>query len=306
MHIESFSYVSPGNPEKPCEDIVLLMPEHRCYAVFDGASSISSESDSILPRGISGGLMAAVAARRGFEAAIKSGSTLQDAANQACKHIRMVMDRFYRDNSLALPLTDPEYFWSCAVAAVQVNTWGYTILQVGDSCVVPFDIGDTFFPNCNHDFHELITINRLLREDPNLTLSMAVACCREPMLRRRAMMNYPGGTGYGALAPNGVNSPYCWTAERQYGIYGARFPHHIALLTDGMHLRHPGEELTTKDSYKKSFDVLERALRRGHKHNALRRLSEAVRVQERRDPEGIKIPRFKRHDDQAGILLQIT
>lgn len=298
MYIKSQSYVSPGNPERPCEDIVLLMPEHGCYAVFDGASSLAT--DPSLHSGVTGGLLAAIHSRKAFEMCISDGGSLLEAAQQACNAINAAMDTSYAHIGNAKP-DDPRWYWSCAVAAIQVHGDSYTALQIGDSCVVSFAHGDAIFPDCNHDAEELREIHALIREDPTIPLNVAVERCSNIMKDRRATMNHPSGEGYGVLAPNGVVSHYCKTHTERLGASST-----FALLTDGLHLRYPGETLSTRDSYVNSLEVLSCALARGKRDVALRQLGEAVREQERLDPRGVGVPRFKCHDDQAGILLEIS
>lgn len=269
LHFKSESITSKGSG-KMNEDAVLKVPTLGVFGIFDGATSLSPYTDS---KGRTGGYIAADTARESFGSCTPPFEQMLSTANDA---IYEYMRRAGVDTS------DKVNLWATSAAVVRLHNDSFEWICVSDSLVLTINNDGThrILPNSyDHDSEVLSLMKKLAREgDPNPRLHVI-----KELRDLRRQMNKT----YGFIAGE-------HTVEFIFdGKESLENVSDILIFSDGMFppKANPLDEIDTE------------AIVREYKKGGLKGWLDYVRKIEDTDPDLLKYPRFKQHDDASAIAI---
>jgi serine/threonine protein phosphatase PrpC len=242
------------------------------FAVFDGATAILNNY-----KGPDGTTTAGLAAEIAKNAFAKEDKPLKELALVATKTIRKAMEEKETD------LSDKAKLWSTTVAAIQLKESTFEWIQIGDSPILIIYKDEShkiLFEEYDHDKELLTKWSKLAKEGEKEMFKILKEECAQ--LRRQANVTY----GF-------LNGEDDLKEFIECGEEPLENIQHILLLTDG--LIYPKENLQNKDDFK---PIVEAFLKGG-----INNIKKTVRDIENNDPECVKYPRFKKHDDATVIAI---
>lgn len=246
------------------EDCLVL--DRDTYGVFDGATSLDG---GCFEGGASGGSMASSIAGQVFACSDRPLVRLAAEANDA---IADAMTRCRIDVSRRCGL------WSTSAAVVRLTDEGIEWFRTGDAQIVFVDDSGGFTVADGRDDHDYPTL-RMIKEKGRFHPDV------QDLIRTvRLGMN----RDYGVL--NGEREAEDFFLS---GVQPARGVRTVLLFTDGLDI--PDETPQRRKDYSHLVDL---ARARG-----LHGLRDHVRGLQSADPDMVRFPRFKRHDDMAAIAL---
>jgi hypothetical protein len=246
------------------EDCLVL--DRDTYGVFDGATSLDG---GCFEGGASGGAMASTIAGQVFA---RSDRPLVGLAAEANDAIAGGMTRCRIDVSRRCGL------WSTSAAVVRLTDGGIEWFRTGDAQIIFVDDsgGFTVAGGCDdHDYPTLCMIKEKGRFHPDV----------HDLIRTvRLGMN----RDYGVLNGEPEAEDFFLSGLRPTG--GLRT---VLLFTDGLDIPH--ETPQRRKDYSRLIDLA--------RAKGLQGLRDHVRGLESADPDIMRYPRFKRHDDMAAVAL---
>jgi serine/threonine protein phosphatase PrpC len=269
------------------EDEILIDDKNNTYAVFDGLGSLIKYRDK---DGRTGGRIAAEIARDTL--AGNSGS-LRDAALTANKRIRKAMEA-----ELDIDFNDTDNkpnFWSTFLVAVRWHEDTETVdyLRIGD-CLILAILRDgspklmTRYPN-----HDLETMRRWRKlADKGLGYGEIRQELKDQIDDVRKRVNDKTfHLTYGALNGEDTVEDFLETGVINIQEEGIDT---LLIFTDGYRI--PRKSVDDEEDWNLFVDKYQK--------HGLKGLLEYIRELENNDPECLKFPRFKKHDDSAAIALK--
>lgn len=258
------------------EDTILVERALKRFGVFDGVSSLTSYMDE---HGKTGGFIASHTAAEIFRQNTNPGlKTLFKEANHA-------IEALYE--TAGIDTSDAIHRFGTTVAAVQI--WDDTVemLQCADSVVITIDKqGRAHVPLDYHDqdLPAMLEWQRLIRS--GVPLDDVAARIRPMTIDTRRQVNVTFGTLNGD--PRAENFAL-------HTVLPRRNIAHILLLTDGMYI--PKENPAAAENWQQYADI--------YLHGGLDELFATVRSMEASDPDCIRYPRYKLHDDASGVAIAL-
>jgi len=254
------------------EDALLCAPP--LYAVFDGASCLCGN----MYKGASGAWWAANTARSVFADTRYADMPLNQLAMRANRAVGAAMEQHGVDTGDSLRV------WSASMAAFRVREDVLEYVQIGDSLILCITDKGCFLPAPyhNHD-RETLCRWRTLAEQGVRNLRIAL---HDHICAVRQGMNRT----YGVL--NGDDRAQDFLHWGTVPLHGVR---HVLAFTDGLHLPSESPQDTT------DFSALAALVSRQGLHG----LHAAVRHAECGDPQCLRYPRFKTHDDIAAVAVTL-
>ena len=259
-----------GGSGKLNEDRLLV--RKNLFAVFDGASSLTSNSW----QGKTGAWWASQCASRAIAATEASLYRSFNQANQAIAE-KMTVAGINQKQRLNL--------WSCTGAAIRLYDTNLEYAQIGDALIICIRHDGSYFlpvPYYNHD-RETLAAWKILAMNGCSNIRSALV---DQIANTRLQMNRTFGVLNGELEM--VNFLNCGTislAEVQS----------ILLFTDGLHW--PSENPSQKEDFS---DMVS-----SYQDSGLYRLHQNIRAIEKSDPQCVRYPRFKQHDDIAAVAITL-
>jgi serine/threonine protein phosphatase PrpC len=251
-----------------------LLITDTTFGVFDGATGLWPTA----PGARTGGQRAADLVRRTVDA---HQGDLKGALLKANQHLRdaMVAEGVDLNNKLQL--------WSTTAAMVRISNDVCEWAQVGDSPVVfLYKDGtlDIFVEPVDHDQEWLVVWKKFADEGKRELKTNPQMRALLEQVRRKMNIDYGGISG----------------EEFERFICCGEVPlsrvDTILIFTDGLRILEPDAS--------RFSDI--KSIIRLFKEGGLRRVHAEVRSIEARDPECIRFPRYKQHDDIAAIALSWT
>ncbi|WP_027182903.1 protein phosphatase 2C domain-containing protein [Desulfovibrio inopinatus] len=268
MHVESLIEHGSGVMN---EDVLVM--ENNLFGVFDGATSLTSET---YEHGLTGGFLASHRVAEEFR---KNDGTLVELAERANQALRQDM----LDRQVAL--NDKGNLWSTSAAVVRVQGDSLEWAQIGDCRI--FCIHDTGKSEllCEPIDQDAETL-RLWRDVCHETDAPIRVAIHQQILKVRSRMN----VDYGVF--NGEPEAMRFLRSGKHDLNGIK---HILLFTDGLLL--PDATPWLRRDFCEHIDLFRKAGLKGV-HNHIRSV-EATDI-------GCRIyPRFKTHDDIAAIAIHM-
>jgi serine/threonine protein phosphatase PrpC len=256
------------------EDAVLINEKRGLFGVFDGASSLNS---FVSPDGKTGAYIASHIAADTF---LQSNKNLTESLETADLNI----DRAHQE--LGVDTSDSVNRFSTTVAAIKVKNNQVELLQVGDSVIiVVYKDGHAEVPLGYHDHDiELMRKWRRLADEGKTNIRQIIA--EDVILLRRS-----SNVGYGTLNGDGNSNKFMETSSIDISNLAS-----IIIITDGMFI--PKADPEGEDDWNYYAEI--------YKEGGLEKIYQTVRERERSDPELVKYPRYKLHDDASGIAVEFT
>ncbi len=255
------------------EDDFLITEEKGLYAVFDGATSLVPY---VSAGGKTGGRIATDIAKDVFS----SGSRrLYDLALAANRKIGQAME------AAGINTSEKEALWSVSAAAVAVDEKSVEHFGIGDCLVLAVLKGGGYELLTPHHDHDLETMK--------LWKANAVRCATRDDIygsvkdklvevRRGANINY------GTLNGDPEAKKFF-----RHGTYPLKNLESLILFTDGLFI--PKEDPESPEDWDLFADI--------YRESGLEGVLKYVRAIEDSDPECLRYPRFKQHDDIAAVEL---
>lgn len=243
-----------------------LLMEGNIFGVFDGATSLNAE---LFEKGKTGGALASAIAAQTFS---RNHQPLTELAKEANEAIRTQMEHNRVDCS------NRDSLWCVSAAAVRVEEQHIEWFQSGDAHIVFMHPDKTFslaFHRPDHDCETLQLIKQLGRSHPDVT---------DKITSVRLNMN----RDYGVL--NGEDEAMDFFRS---GSVPKDKVEAVLLFTDGLHI-----PCATPNPMPDFTSLVAMVRTKG-----LAGLRSHVRCMEKSDPDIQLFPRFKCHDDLAGIAL---
>jgi serine/threonine protein phosphatase PrpC len=248
-----------------------LLTADPTFGVFDGASGMEPYTNA---EGKTGAAIASSLASETFSSSEKSLVELAGDANRA---IRNAMQEAGIDTSRKTAL------WATSGAVVRINEGGFDWLRIGDCLILTISKDGTFFVynnDHNPDLESLVMWQELAAKKTENIRELLT----EQMLKVRNRVNID----YGDL--NGDESMEKFLKSGTVPLADIA---HILLFTDGLFL--PKEDPKQPDDFRAFVDLF--------LEGGLQRIQDFVRETENSDPKCWKYPRFKQHDDIAGVAI---
>lgn len=251
------------------EDDYLI--KDNLFVVFDGAGSLT---EFRLKDGRTGGRLAADIAKNIFSSKI---GQMEEAAREVNKKI------VQEENKYKIDLTKKETLWSVAIAGLKIRDDKLDFFGVGDCFILSISNKGTFnfiIPYQDHDEETLLLMQRFNKQ--------GVTNVREEIMPQLMKVRRISNRTYGFL--NGEKA-----AERFF-IYGEASLDNIKSIiisTDGLIL--PSQDPAKEPDWHKFVQLYQK--------NGLAEIYKYVYSLEESDPNCIKYPRFKKHDDKAAISI---
>lgn len=246
-----------------------LLIKDNLFAVFDGMSSLVPYHNK---EGETGGKLASRTAKEIFA---KNNKSLKELAIEAN---RKILDDMKKED---INTNKKESLWSTFVAVIRLEDEIAQFFQIGDCLIIKINKNGEYklvTPYYNHDVNTLLLWKQLAKQGiTNLWDSVKY---HTDKVRREMNINY--GTMNGE--PEAINF-------FNIGEVPLKNIKSLILFTDGLFIpkEHP-EKPEDWDLFVKLYQ-----------ESGLKGLLEYVRAIEKADPNCIKYPRFKQHDDVAAI-----
>ncbi len=294
--VRSFTQAQTDNKGRKNEDALsVLENEQRLVAfVVDGATELAEITKFQIPK--LGGAWAASTAKEGIE---KNFSTEFSAGDLLLSANDLVARRL-RENNIDPETTGAEFLPTSSGAVLvmidKINNH-LEIAQLGDAaCLIVRRDGSTELalplPVVEGDINAL-NLSRNLVEEKGISMKEAFQDKRvaDYIIQGRATENQPDGKGYGAL--NGKKSARKYV---RYKIYYLNEIKKVVLMTDGM--------VPPQEDYEAELDW--QAVARKVQEGGLGSLFNYTHDLKDSDPDLVRYPRFKAHDDATAIVIDIT
>lgn len=264
-------YVYGKGVHKINEDSYLI--GKNIFGVFDGAGSLVNYTDK---ENHTGGYLASNICKNIFQneklnlykLAIKANNGIQRQMKLNC-----------------INMSKKENFWSTTVSVIKINQKSkvFEWIQTGDSLIIVIYKNDKYkvlIKNYDHDSKTLFLKKELLISNNKDIRAKLLP----QMLKVRRGMN----KNYGVL--NGDPSAIKFLKKSKLKIDNIK---HILMFTDGLFL--PKEDPKLPDDFDRFVKM--------YLEGGLSKIKKFVRKLENTDPDCYKYPRFKKHDDIAGISV---
>lgn len=256
------------------EDSLLVDTNLNIFGVFDGASSLTGY---VTPEGNTGGYLASSLAASAFA---EHSSNIIEAAHVANSRIEATQ------TTAGVNLSKNYNRFGTTAAVVKVNHDTIEILQTGDSvAIVRSADGNVTIPLGYTD--QDITTMRKWRKLADEGASNIRDLVNDDVLAQREIAN----VDYGMLNGDPRAQDHILTTTISKKDITT-----ILLLTDGLYL--PKANPDTEEDWAEYMNIF--------LSSGLEGLYQQVRSKELLDPELIKYPRFKLHDDASGIAIDFT
>jgi serine/threonine protein phosphatase PrpC len=253
------------------EASLLINEKLSVFGVFDGASSLDKYLSA---DGKTGAYLASNKAAEVFAGPHTNLAEALQAADQA-------IDQLHKQSSI--DTSDRVNRFSTTVAAVKISEDQAELLQVGDSVIIViYKDGSAKAPLGYHD-HDLEVMRkwRKLADEGQTNIRQLVA---EDVIQLRRT----GNTEYGTLNGDGAAKKFMQTL-----ILDLKDVASILIITDGMFVPKTDPETGEDWNYYAKL----------YKEGGLEKIYQTVREIEKSDPELIKYPRYKLHDDASGVAI---
>ncbi len=251
-----------------------LLVGEGLFGVFDGMTSLVKYADA---EGRTGGYLASLAVRDAFS---ESAGTLEDAALEANSRVAAIM----RDAGV-----DPsrkEGLWSSFGAVVRVGDDRIEYFGIGDCLILQILRDGPYVLQTQHINHDIESLRlwRQLAEKGETDLWDRVKPVIDDVRRK---MNVT----YGALDGESEASRFF-----QHGAFDVSDIASLVLFTDGLFI--PKEDPEAEEDWSAFVDL--------YRTSGLKGLVGHVRALEDSDPQCVRFPRFKPHDDIAAIGIDFS
>jgi serine/threonine protein phosphatase PrpC len=290
-----FTREQPNSRGRANEDawVVLENDEKLVAFIADGATELSTITTA--RKEILGGAWSANAAREEvdeFYAICSSAKTLLLSANDGIAARLM-------EKGVDLENTDPEYLPTAAGTLVMIDKRRniLEVAQLGDTlCLLVYKDGSVepaILPAPVPEDEMALVVAIQFAKERKISLKEAIrdSAVGKLLAAGRATENRPDGKGYGAL--NGKDTAEIYLQSRTVPLNKIKS---VILLTDGMippQQDFPGEPVWEQ--------IVEAISEKG-----LEGFYQKVYKAKESDPELLRFPRFKQHDDATGIVINIT
>jgi serine/threonine protein phosphatase PrpC len=274
LKIKSVTHLSYRGVRPLNEDKVLVNEKQRVFGVFDGASSIDSY---LSPDGKTGAYMAAAISASTFngmkkglyETALLANDSIEAAHKAANIDVSKNVNRFGT---------------TAAVVKIEVNS--AELLAVGDSVIVVMKKDGRAEAPLGYFDHDLKIMRRWRKlADTGATNIREIVANQVINLRESA------NKAYGML--NGDKKVKDFIRVTSINLDDVDT---ILLLTDGMYIPKADPDL------EENWNHYARLYREG----GLSKIYNTVRQIEESDPNLIKYPRYKFHDDASGVAIDLA
>jgi serine/threonine protein phosphatase PrpC len=272
-HIQSVTSISHAGIRALNEDRVLVDEKQQVFGVFDGASSLNKY---LSPDNKTGAYIAASIAADTFA---NTGQALKEAALEASDNIEKA------HQEAGVDITSNVNRFGTTAAVVRVMEDKVELLQVGDSVIlVIYSDGHAEVPLGYHD-HDLDVMRnwRRLADSGAKGIRDIVA---DDVVKLRASAN----SAYGML--NGDNKVAEFIRTKTISLKKVSA---ILLLSDGMYI--PKEDPEADENWNAYAEL--------YLQGGLDNIYATVREIEKTDPDLIRYPRYKLHDDASGIGIDL-
>ncbi|MEK9196663.1 MAG: protein phosphatase 2C domain-containing protein [Patescibacteria group bacterium] len=256
------------------EDKVLVDEQAGVFGVFDGASSLDSY---LSPDGKTGAYIASNIAADTFMGAEES---LEKTALLANKNIEDIHKK------AGVDVTKSASRFATTVAVIRINEDEVELLQMGDSIVlVVYKDGRVDVPLGYHDHDvDIMRLWRQLADEGRTNIRDIVA---DDVIKLRESANI----AYGSLNGDEKVKNFLKTTT-----INAQDIATIIILTDGMYIpKTDPESVEPWDYYAQLYQ-----------EGGLDKIYNTVREIENSDPDLIKYPRYKIHDDASAVAIEFA
>ncbi|MFW5501429.1 MULTISPECIES: protein phosphatase 2C domain-containing protein [unclassified Maridesulfovibrio] len=268
MHVESLIEHGTGVIN---EDFLVM--EDNLFGVFDGATSLTSET---YENGHTGGFLASNLAGEEFR---KNHGTMQELAERANRVIRQEMVQ--REVNLA----SKRNLWSTSAAVVRVKGDVLEWAQIGDCRIVCIYKSGDFEFLCQCADQDMETLSMWKEVGPSTEAPIGVAL-HDQIAKVRCRMNLDYGVFNGE--PEAINF-------LKTGNHDLTNVSNILLFTDGLLM--PNEKPWEERAYSEQVDLF--------RQSGLKGLRDQIRNIEATDLNCCTYPRFKTHDDIAAVAINL-
>lgn len=267
MHVSSITDKGNGTVN---EDSLLRTP--HTFGIFDGATGLIKYSDK---DGNTGGLIASRLAKSVFE------KDEDKPFIESVKEISEILREKMKDAHI--DFEDKGSAWTTSVSVVRVGETTVEYMQLGDSPIVfVYKDGTIEFFATDHD-EETLLLWKSLAEEGVIDIRHHPEM-EEQLLNVRRQSNVSHGTLNGD--PRAVDFILQGTVDRESLKT-------IFLFSDGAMI--PKADPSQPDDFEKLVSLFQ--------ENGLDRVRDYVRELEDSDPQCLKYPRFKIHDDLTAIAI---
>ena len=286
-----------ASPERLNEDAAVVLENERILvvAVIDGATATSAVTEIGSKPSAAGGRFAAQTIIEGikesFDAAVSARELLLDA-NQK------IADKLLEQGVDAQSVSSLELSRaSGCLVRIDKTREEIEISQAGDTaCLIVNQDGhiSLALPLDSDIYDEkTILLAQKISADQGISLSEAFKCFEisELMNASQNANNDPNGQGNGVL--NGSKNLKQYIQTKTWS--SLKDVRRIILLTDGLYL--PTEEFNAEPNWSEIAELIKAA--------GLKGLYQEVLTLKNADPELKKYPRFKKHDDATGVVIDI-
>jgi serine/threonine protein phosphatase PrpC len=255
------------------EDKILADERRGVFGVFDGASSLDSyiSADGKTGAYIAAGIAADTFARagKGLRAkAMEANDNIEKAHEKAGIDIRKNINRF-----------------GTTAAVIKIGDNKAELLQIGDSvAVVMYKDGHVAVPLGYHD-HDLDIMRQWRNHADNGAKSIRNIVADDVIKLRESANSL-----YGMLNGDEKVAGFIKTMLIDLKDVAA-----ILLLTDGMYIPKADPEADEDWNYYAKL----------YRQGGLDRIYKTVRDIEKSDPDLVKYPRYKLHDDASGVAIEL-
>ncbi|WP_421899544.1 protein phosphatase 2C domain-containing protein [Maridesulfovibrio sp.] len=268
MQVESIIEHGTGIINEDC-----LIMEDNLFGVFDGATSLTSET---YENGHTGGFLASNLAGEEFR---KNHGTMKELAKRANRVIRQEMAQ------RNVNLSSKKALWSTSAAVVRIKDNMLEWAQIGDCRIVCiYESGEfEFLCQCPDQDLETLTIWKEVGSETEAPIGEAL---HEQIAKVRCRMNLDYGVFNGE--PEAIN----FLQTGNHDLTGVR---NVLLFTDGLLM--PNEKPWEERDYNDHVDLF--------RQSGLKGLRDHIRSIEATDLGCRTYPRFKTHDDIAAVAINL-
>lgn len=256
------------------EDTVLVDETRTLFGIFDGASSLVPY---VSQEGKTGAYIASHLAAKAFKESRQDLLSTIALANQAINAAH---------NEAKIDVRQNVNRFSTTAAVVRVHQDSAELLQIGDSVIILiYKDGTTNLPLGYHD-HDLEVMKkwRKLADKGTKNIRQIVA---DDVIELRESSNVT----YGTL--NGDETVKQFSQTATIPLEGVAT---ILILSDGMFI--PKSDPTEPEDWDYCAELYQKG--------GLNKIYETVRKLEKSDPNLVKYPRYKLHDDASGIAIGLN
>lgn len=270
MRVTSISHKGIGDLN---EDYVLVDDESQLFGVFDGVSSLNGYLSS---DNKTGGFIAAKTAAQAFSS-LKGG--LKNIALEANLRIQQAQTKAGFDTR------NNAYRFGCTAAVVRLKDNLAELLQVGDSVILFIQKDGNVKAPLGYHNHD----QNIMRKWRKLA-DMGVKNIRRELEADMISLRNSANVSYGVLNGDPRLADLVQTVTEPINDVAK-----ILLLTDGMYL--PKEDPDVNENWLNLVRI--------YREGGLDLVYKSVRKIETSDPELIKYPRYKLHDDASGVAIEL-